>query len=328
MLRVGIIGMGVGEQHIAGFTIPEHSTVTCICDNDIEKLAEVSSRHNHIQTSLDANEILLDPTIDIVSIASFDEFHADQVISAFDNRKHVFVEKPLCLTQSELDQIKEARDRAIKKGFSPKLSTNFILRREQRFLKLKERISAGDLGEIYLVEGCYDYGRMSKLLGGWRSETPNYSVMHGGGIHVLDLCQWLTGVRFAPHSALSHKFATLNTNFLPPDLITSLGRFGSKIVGRVSANFGSQTRHFHQIKLYGTKGSFIHDCGKTTYFWGSEPEVGEEQDLQPFPSSRKGDLIPIFVESILADAETEIDIDYVFDVMQTSIDIDQMAQRT
>ena len=39
--------------------------------------------------------------IDVISIASFDNFHAEQVIHSLNSQKHVFVEKPLCLNRRE-----------------------------------------------------------------------------------------------------------------------------------------------------------------------------------------------------------------------------------
>lgn len=273
----------------------------------------------------DPTQILQDRTIDVVSIASFDEFHAEQVIMALDMGKHVFVEKPICLTKRELDMICAAYARAQARGLTPRVSSNFILRREARFMRLKQRIEAGELGEIYAIEGCYDYGRVKKLVSGWRAKTPGYSVMHGGGIHILDLCQWLTGHAYLPKAALAHKAVTCGTDFTPPDTIHSIGHFGDNIVGKIGANFGSQTAHFHQIKVYGTKGSFVHDCAKTTYFFGSEPDEIREEDTTPFPSSNKGDLLPGFISAIVNNTSLEVDFSHVESIMRTSIAVDTMA---
>jgi len=244
---------------------------------------------------------------------------------ALDMDKHIFVEKPICLTRDELDEISSAYARAQARGRNLKVSSNFILRREARFIRLKERIDAGELGRIYAVEGSYDYGRVKKLISGWRAKTAGYSVMHGGGIHILDLCQWLTGHSYVPHSALANKAVTCGTGFAPPDTIFSIGNFGDKIIGKIGANFGSQTSHFHQLKIYGTKGSFVHDCGTTTYFIGSEPGEIRETDITPFPSSNKGDLLPDFISSIIKNSPLEIDFEHVAGIMRTSIAVDTLA---
>ena len=267
----------------------------------------------------------MDSSIDIVSIASFDEYHAQQIITALDEGKHIFVEKPMCLNGQELDKISAAYQRAKIRGLDLKVSSNFILRREARFLALKSKIELGKLGDIYAVEGSYDYGRVAKIIEGWRSKTPEYSVMHGGGIHIIDLICWLTGHSYLPHAALAQKAVTRGTNFEPYDHILSIGKFGERILGKVSANFGAQTSHFHQIKVYGTKGSFIHDCGVSTYFYGSEPDVIRETDITPFPSSNKGDLLPEFVWAIVKNSKLEIDFQHVKNIMRSSIEVDKLA---
>ena len=323
MLNVGVIGLGVGEQHIYGFQKSKYADPILICDFDEKKLTDVAIRSGIKNSTTDAEQILTDPNIDIVSIASFDQFHAEQVIAALRNGKHVFVEKPLCLTRSELDDISKEYAQTKKLGLNLHLSSNFILRREERFIKLKKRILDGGLGEIYSVEGSYDYGRLKKLTGGWRSSVRNYSIVNGGGIHILDLLQWLTEEKFSVISAISNKASTLDTAFKPDDNVIAIGNFGKKIIGKISTNFGSQTPHFHQIKIYGTKGTFVHDCGVGNYYFGSEPNEKKEIDKTSFPTSTKGDFIPNFVEAIFFEKKQEIDFETVHDVMHTSLEINE-----
>ena len=74
------------------------------------------------------------------------------------------------------------------------LSTNLPLRRSPRFVRLRELIAGGELGELFHLEGDYDYGRRHKLTDGWRGRIPYYSVMLGGGIHMIDLLTWVSGL--------------------------------------------------------------------------------------------------------------------------------------
>jgi len=87
----------------------------------------------------------------------------------------------------ELDDIKSALAR------HPRLtlSSNLILRKSPRFIELKGLIRDGLFGDIYGIEGDYLYGRLQKIVSGWRGEIEGYSVMHGGGIHLIDLLLWL-----------------------------------------------------------------------------------------------------------------------------------------
>ena len=104
-LNAAVIGLGVGEQHIYGYQKHQKCIVKKICDFDENKLREVHSKNPLCSASNDPNDILEDPEIDVISIASYDNFHHDQVIKALDNNKHVFVEKPLCLSRKEYNSI-------------------------------------------------------------------------------------------------------------------------------------------------------------------------------------------------------------------------------
>jgi len=130
-LNVGIIGLGVGEKHIIGYESEKRCSIFKLCDFDKKKLMDVSRRHNNYNTTMDPNEILEDPKIDVVSIASYDNFHAKQVIKAIENGKHVFVEKPICLNQKELSSIVKTMNNNPK----IKLSSNFVLRKVTKFEK-------------------------------------------------------------------------------------------------------------------------------------------------------------------------------------------------
>ena len=96
--KIGIIGLGVGEKHIIGYNKHKACQVVLVCDFCEKKLNTVSKKHTDLKITKDPDEILLDPSIDIVSIASYDNYHYEQIIKALNNNKHVFVEKPLCIT--------------------------------------------------------------------------------------------------------------------------------------------------------------------------------------------------------------------------------------
>ena len=53
-----------------------------------------------------------DNSIDIVSIASYDNYHCDQIVRAFHNGKHVMAEKPICLNRNEMEKIIDAQERS------------------------------------------------------------------------------------------------------------------------------------------------------------------------------------------------------------------------
>ena len=186
MLTAGIIGLGVGERFIQ--PLEDHSKVTLktLCDFNENKLNDIKENYPKKIITTDSNVVLSDNDINFVAIASYDNFHTEQVISALDNKKHVFIEKPICLYRSELDKI----ILALKRNPECKISSNFVLRTNPLFKRLKQDIQSGNLGQIFYIEADYLWGRISKL-DGWRAEMEYYSIIHGSAIHMIDLITWI-----------------------------------------------------------------------------------------------------------------------------------------
>jgi predicted dehydrogenase len=262
---------------------------------------EVAKDLPGVRLSPSAEEILRDPSIDIVSIASYDKFHRDQVVLGLEQGKHLFVEKPLCTSETELAAIVAAR----KRFPELRISSNLILRRYPRFADLKKRIQEGELGRIYDLEADYNYGRIEKLHQGWRGEA-GYSVVLGGGIHMVDLVQWLSAERITEVSAFANRACSEGSSFSGNDMVTSIVRFESGAVGKINANFGCVFPHMHRLAIYGTKGTFLNDLPAAGFVrHRTEPGTLEPSPL-PYPGAEKSALLHDFIDSIVQGREPEI----------------------
>lgn len=316
-LRAGVIGLGVGERHIEGYQVDPRCQVIALCDINEEKLLEVGGRHPGIALTTSPVEILENSEIDVVSIASYDDAHRDQIICALEHGKHVFVEKPLCLTRPEYDDIKLALSRRP----DLQLSSNLILRRAPRFIELRRRIQAGELGPIYYLEGDYDYGRLHKLTEGWRGRLKEYSVVHGGAIHLIDLLLWLTGEKVCEVVAYGNGISTQSSQFYGNDMVVALLKFTNGMVAKISANFASVAPHHHRVCVYGTEGSFTQSHVGAAYHWSRNPESSPELVQDPYPGAAKGDMLPTFVQSIFEGTQAEVSAVEVFEAMNVSLAI-------
>ena len=69
-----------------------------------------------MKATSDYKEILKDEAVDLVMITTRHNLHASMVLDALRAKKHVFVEKPLCLNQAELNEITETYQEAQKNG--------------------------------------------------------------------------------------------------------------------------------------------------------------------------------------------------------------------
>ena len=317
-----MIGLGVGEKHIAGYQSDQRCHVTMLCDTSRSKLSEVGSRHPDCSLTTQPKDILTSPDIDVVSIASYDNYHRDQIVLALQHGKHVFVEKPLCLFEDELDDIV----RNLKINSNLLLSSNLILRKTPRFIELRERLHNDDLGIPYYWEGDYDYGRLHKITEGWRGQIPFYSVVHGGAIHLLDLICWLSRSQVKRVQALGGKLATHDTKFKRHDLVTALLEMEDGSAAKVSANFASVVPHHHKLSVYGTKGTFEQSHLGAAYFWERDPQSKPELVSTAYPGTAKGDMLPAFVKAVLDGTPPEITAQEVVDVMSISLAIEKSLQ--
>lgn len=321
-LRVGIIGLGVGESHIASYESDPRCRVVALCDIDREKLAAVGGRYPGRRLTTDPLSVLEDPDIDAISIASYDDAHHAQIVRALAAGKHVFVEKPLCLHDEEFAEICEALRRAP----ALRLSSNLILRQAPRFQRLRERVRAGELGRLYYVEGDYNYGRIEKIVRGWRGTRPFYSVVHGGAIHLIDLLIWLTGERPGRVTATGNRLATEGTGFRFNDMVAALLEFPSGMIGKVTANFACVLPHGHAVALYGTEATFIQNpLGAATFRSRDSAQAGEPV-TEPARSASKGDLVPSFVRAILDGGQAEVEASDVLDTMAVSLAIERSVR--
>jgi predicted dehydrogenase len=319
ILKAGVIGLGIGERHIIGYLLDSRCKVKTICDFDLSKLQEVGSRYPDCKLTLNAHEILEDPEIDVISIASFDNFHAEYILLAIEYGKHVFVEKPLCLNESEYVKIKNA----LRQNPSIHLSSNLVLRRSPQFNLVKERLIKGFMGKVYYFEGDYNYGRLHKLTEGWRGQIPYYSVVHGGAIHVIDLLLWFTRERVIEVIAIGNNISTKGSQFKYLDMVTALLRFEDGVTAKISANFGSVCPHHHEIKIFGTSGSFIHNYQGGVFYNSREPKAIFEKVNLPFEAMTKGGVQRSFVSQILDGIPAEVSINDVMDTMAVSLAVER-----
>jgi len=319
MLKAAVIGLGVGEQHIVGYELDSRCKVTTLCDFDPTKLAQVASRYPGKNLCQRAEDVIANPDIDIVSIATYEDAHCEQVVAAVEMGKHVFVEKPLCISFAELEKIVCS----LRAHPEVSLSSNFILRRTPRFIELKRQVDAGLLGDLYYMEGDYDYGRLHKLTDGWRGKIANYSVVHGGGIHLIDLLCWLHGDLVEEVFAYGTKTFTQNTKFRGSDLVVALLKFRKGLVAKVTANFGCVAPHFHRVSVYGSLGTFQQSHSGASYIFSRDSQVSPTTINDDYPGSAKGDMLPSFVRSILDSTTPEITAQEVIDVMSISLAIEK-----
>ena len=325
LLGVGVIGLGVGEQHARAYLALPGCQLRWLCDLDPARTGQVIERLGAGQPAAHFADVLADPAVDLISIASFDDAHFEQARAAVAAGKHVFVEKPLCRTESELGALKSTWLAA----GTPHLGSNLVLRAAPVYAWLKAAITSGELGEVYAFDGEYLYGRVEKITLGWRAHVEDYSVILGGGVHLIDLMLWLTGQRPVRVSAHGNRICTKGTSFAYDDFAAATfafpgGRQG--LIGRITANFGCVHRHQHVVRVFGTKATFVYDDQGPRLHTSRDPSVEPTRLLQAALPASKGDLIPEFVAGISSGRSPLGAAQHEFDVISASLAADRAAR--
>lgn len=324
-LKAGIVGLGVGEAHLRAYQALPNVEVTRICDINPVRGNEIGERYGVAERSMDYRDVTEARDVDVVSICSYDDSHAEQAVSAFNHGKHVMVEKPIALHRSEMERVYRAFEDSGKL-----LTSNLILRHSPRFRMIRDMIAAGDFGEIFHIEGDYLHQILWKIIEGWRGKMDFYCTFYGGGIHLVDLMRWMMDEEITEVSAMGTDILTRNTGYAYPDTITSLMRFSGGATGKCTTTLGPQRTKFHALNVYGTKASFVNDLPHGKLFRSDMPEDESIIELDYNPSMDKGGLLSDFVSAIREDRKpivNEVDVFRVMDVCLTIWDSTQ-SKRT
>ena len=282
-----VIGMGIGEKHLVAIDGFLGSKVKIICEKNKKKIKILKKKYpNKIVTS-DERNIFLDKEINLVSLASYDNDHYNQILKCLRFNKNFIVEKPMCLNFNQLKNIyKLIRINKIK------MTSNLVLRVNSLFKKFKKNLN---INRIYYIEGDYLWGRKEKLFG-WRSKIKEYSLTLGAGIHIIDLINWLTNLKPITVYAIGNKKATKETVFKKNSLITMLFEYPKNITVKISANGAAIFDHFHEIKIFSDNQTLVHSRLGSYIF--KKENLKKINSKYPDKKNRKK-LIHNFIETLI-----------------------------
>lgn len=148
MIGVGLIGYGYwGPNLLRNFFEQPDATVVAVSDLRPERLAQVGSRYPTVHATPDYRELLQDPRIDLVAIATPVSTHFELAMAALRAGKHVMVEKPFTASTEEALRLLEEADR---RNLRVMVDHTFLFTPAVR--KIHELISSGQLGDLYYYD--------------------------------------------------------------------------------------------------------------------------------------------------------------------------------
>ena len=316
-IEVAVVGLGVGRWHLQTYKDSKYVKKIYICDfnkNLEKKMIKISKKVSIAKF----DEILKNKNVKIISVASYDNYHYSQIIKCLNNKKNVYVEKPICMNKNELKKI------IIKqKQTGLYLSSNLVLRSNPLFKQLKKKIKNNFFGSVYYIEGDYLWGRVNKFYG-WRSRLKYYSKIFGAAVHMIDTIIWMLNEKPKFVFAEGNRIATKNKMKFNTFVILNL-IFKNNLIVKITGNGPCVHPHFHSINIFGSKKTFLHNHRSIKIF--SKKKIDSlkiKSSLYPGKKSRK-EVLNSFIYGVVKKDPKKFQVDTrsVYDVMKICLSAEE-----
>ena len=278
-LGVGVVGIGwCASQHIAAFRKNPHTDIVALVGRDVERVHATLARNGQsaegARVSTRFEDLLEDPAIDIIDIATPNDLHAAQAVAAARAGKHILLEKPTGLTVEELIAIRDAvRTAGVRTIVSFELRYNPWL----RFVHWMRE--SGRLGAVRFARSNY-LSRVTDWYSGWewcRTVKGGGSHLLAAGCHAVDALRWSTGLEVEEVSAYHVRYTA---GYEWPTTIDVNVRFAGGALGHVTSSTDFQMPYTFGLELMGEKAT-IRD---TMILWKDAPlSIAELREANPFP---------------------------------------------
>lgn len=190
-LKVGLIGFSVCGQVFHGPFIKGNSDLLLykVTARKPEQQALLAAKYPAAIAVQSVEDIMHDPEVDIVAIATSNDVHYSLTKQALEAGKHVVVEKPFTNTVAEADELI-----ALAKEKGLLLTVHHNARLHSDFKTVKKLIASGRLGKLVNYQARYDRFRNFLRIGAWREEDlPGSGIHFDLGAHLIDQSLQLFG---------------------------------------------------------------------------------------------------------------------------------------
>ena len=250
----GIIGCGNVCEKKSGpsFYKIEHSNLVAVMRRDPDKVKDYAMRHKVDKYYTDADQLIADSQVDAVYIATPPNTHMQYAIKAMQAGKPVYVEKPMGMNSAECEEMIRTSETT-----NQKLFVAFYRRALPYFLKVKELLESGVIGNVLTVEvKQYRSPRVSDLTSSdhtWRvdKDIAGEGYFYDLAPHTLDILDFLLG-EITDAKGFS---ANLGQFYEVKDTISAILKFKSGIIGSGRWCFVTSAQtDVDSIIITGTKG--------------------------------------------------------------------------
>jgi predicted dehydrogenase len=284
MFSVGVIGLGMGRDHLEQYARIAGVRIAAIADLDAARLESARTQFQVPRACADYHELLSMAEIDSLSICLPNHLHASVTIEALKAGKHVLIEKPMAMNAKEGQSMIEA---ARSSGRTLALAMNYRWHFGPDTLYLKQQIEAGALGTVYYIRS--QSLRRRTFAPGHKSWFSQKAKSGGGalidmGPHLLDLAMWFSG-DFRPVSASGCVRTAIMTDTDIDDLAVGLVRLSGGATVALESTWASHTRPGVFVTVMGTKGGAVLELGapagqRLTFFGAQGPAFTEMRPVE------------------------------------------------
>lgn len=242
-LRWGILSTAnIGlKKVIPAMQRGEHTAVTAIASRDLDKARRAASTLDIPKAYGSYEELLADPEIDAIYNPLPNHLHIPWTARAAEAGKHVLCEKPLAMNTAEAKTLLALRDRT-----GVKIGEAFMIRSYSQWLRLRELLDGGRVGELRAVTGVFSYFNVDP------ANIRNLVEIGGGAL--MDIgCYLVHASRFAFKRQPSKVVAAIDRDpVMRTDRLTS-GLMDFEC-GHAIFSCSTQLIPYQRIQFLGTRG--------------------------------------------------------------------------
>ena len=271
----GIIGAGmIAGNHARSIQSLPGCRLAGFCDTRGESARKRAAEFNcRAYESLD--EMLADPEIDAVTIATPSGMHMENAIAAARAKKHIFSEKPLDVTVEKADAILQAcaENNCL-------LAPVFQLRFTKPVQLLRQAVAAGRFGKMIFASAQMHWYRSQEYFSGsnWRGTW----AMDGGGalmnqaVHMIDLMLYINGAPLEVY-AMSD---TMTHDIEVEDTLVAAVKWANGAYGTIEVSTSCAPGFSRHMEFAGSNGSVAFEEENITRWSFTEPQAEDEEILR------------------------------------------------
>ena len=241
MITIGVLGYGYwGPNLVRNFAELPDARVVRVSDVRLDRLERVTARYPATKVGTSANDVIDDPSVDAVVIATPVHTHFELGMAALRSGKHVWMEKPLAATS---DQAARLLDEADRRGLALMVDHTFVFAAAVQ--KMRDLTHAGELGDLQY----YDSVRIN--LGHFQSDV---NVLWDLAVHDLSIMDCL--LEESPVAVSATGLAHVSGS--PENIAYLTMFFDATLIGHIHVNWLAPVK-IRRTLLGGTRRMLVFD---------------------------------------------------------------------